>query len=282
MIGLGVIGGGIVHWTCKAGLETWGFDLDASASRRAEESGARLAESCAELAAHCDVIGVSVRDDAQVFDVLHGTEGVLAGARAGSIVAIHSTVRPKTVEALAREAADREVSVIDAPVTGGASGLEKGTLVTMVGGEAAVVERCRPVFEAPARAVIHTGPVGSALRTKLCNNLVGYLAFAAAYEANLLATAAGLDLERVDEVLTTGGNLSRPAHGFLESLHRTDVDRDDDAYQSYIEGITDLALKDLNLALELAEELGISLPATAQCREWMPRVYGLRGAADSG
>jgi len=277
MIGLGIIGGGIVRWTCEAGIETWGFDLDADATRRAAEFGARLATSCAELAAHCDVIGVAVRDDAQVLEVVRGEQGILAGAAAGSVIAIHSTVSPRTVEDLAREAARQDVSVVDAPVTGGSTGTDKGTLVTMVGGEAEVIERCRPVFEAPSRAVIHTGPVGSALRTKLCNNLVGYLGFVAAYEANLLATAAGLDLARVDEVLTTGGNLSGPALGFLEGMHRADFDRDDDAHQDYIAAITDLALKDLELALELAEELGISLPATAQCREWMPRVYGQRG-----
>jgi len=280
MIGLGVIGGGIVRWTCQAGFETWAFDLDAEASTRAESHGARLATSCAELAAKCDVIGVAVRDDKQVLDVLHGEQGVFAGAQAGSVVAIHSTVRPRSVEELAEEAAARGVHVVDAPVTGGSTGLEKGTLVTMVGGETDVIERCRPVFEAPARAVIHTGPVGSALRTKLCNNLVGYLAFAAAYEANLLATAAGLDLARVDEVLSTGGNLSGPALGFLESLHRGDTPRDDDDYQRYLEGITDLALKDLDLALEVAREAGVSLPATAKCREWMPRVYGLRNAKE--
>lgn len=281
MIGLGVIGGGIVRWTCRAGIETWAFDLDADAARRAEESGAQLASSCAELAARCDVIGVAVRDDAQVLEVLQGERGALAGAKAGSVVAIHSTVRPKTVEELARQAAARDVHVIDAPVTGGSTGLDKGTLVTMVGGEAEVIERCRPVFEAPARAVIHTGPVGSALRTKLCNNLVGYLGFAAAYEANLLATASGLDLARVDEVLCTGGNLSGPALGFLEAMQRRDLDREDDTYQRYVAGITDLALKDLDLALELASELGISLPATEACKQWMPRVYGLRGAEES-
>ena len=95
--------------------------------------------------------------------------------------------------------------------------------------------------------------------------------------APLLAPAAGLDLARVDEVLTTGGNLSGPALGFIEGMHRADFDRDDDAHQDYIAAITDLALKDLDLALELADELGISLPATAKCREWMPRVYGQRG-----
>ena len=282
MIGLGVIGGGIVNWTCKVGIETWAFDTDESAIQRATESGAQRANSSAELAANCDVIGVSVRDDAQVLEVLQGEQGVLAGAAAGSVVAIHSTVHPRTVEALAEEGRAQEVHVIDAPVTGGATGLEKGTLVTMVGGESSVIDRCRPVFEAPARAVIHTGPVGSALRTKLCNNLVGYLAFVAAYEANLLATASGLDLARVDEVLTTGGNLAGPARGFIEGMHRAEFDRNDDAHQAYIEGITDLALKDLNLALDVAKEVGISLPATAQCREWMPRVYGMRGAEGGG
>lgn len=277
MIGLGAIGGGIVEWTCKAGIETWGFDLDPDAARRAADRGVQLASSCAELASHCDVVGIAVRDDAQVLEVVHGEQGVFAGAAAGSVVAIHSTVRPKIVEALAREVASRRVSVVDAPVTGGTTGLARGELVTMVGGEAEVIERCRPVFEAPSRAVIHTGPVGSALRTKLVNNLVGYLGFVAAYEANLLATASGLDLARVDEVLSTGGNLSGPAQGFLEALHRGDLDRSGAAHQRYLADITDLALKDLGLALELADELGIALPATGQCREWMPRVYGLGG-----
>src|SRR5690606_7607009 len=141
------------------------------------------------LAAASDVVSLCVRDDADVRAVVFGDEGVLAGAAAGAVVVVHSTVQPETVIAVGEAAAARGVGVVDACVTGGAAGAAAGALTVMAGGEPANLERARPVLEAFAKKIVATGPLGSGCKVKLCNNLMTYLAWTAAYEATLLARA---------------------------------------------------------------------------------------------
>ncbi|MDP3768054.1 MAG: NAD(P)-binding domain-containing protein, partial [Dehalococcoidia bacterium] len=133
------------------------------------------------------VIGICVRDDADVRAVLLGPDGVIEAAKQDAVVAVHSTVLPDTVRSVASEAEKRGVGVIDAPVTGGAFGAQRGTLTYMVGGDAALLARCRPVFETSAAKIVHTGPLGSGASMKLCHSVMTYLGFLAAFEAALLA-----------------------------------------------------------------------------------------------
>jgi 3-hydroxyisobutyrate dehydrogenase len=273
-IGLGNIGKPMARRLVARGLETTVFDV-APAALDDFGGGARRAGSARAVAAAADVVGVCVRDDADVRAVVCGPDGVLAGAAPGLIIAIHSTVLPRTVREVAEAAAASGVAVVDACVTGGAAGAEQGRLTYMVGGEAEHVERCRPVFAACAEKVVHTGALGTGAATKLCNNLMTYLGFLAAFEANLLACRSGLSPQALDEVTRSNGNLTEQMQMFI-TLHRLPAEqRKEPGFQQMLLGFTTLAEKDLAVTLAFAREHGVALPGTALCQQLMARVYGL-------
>jgi 3-hydroxyisobutyrate dehydrogenase len=274
-VGLGHIGGPMAGRLVEAGLDTSVFDVRAEAAAPFVEKGARAAASARELAAPSDVVGVCVRDDADVRAVLTGPEGLLAGARPGLVVAVHSTVLPGTIRALGAEAAGREVALLDACVTGGPAGAAQGTLVVMAGGEEAALAKARPYLDAFARQVVHAGPLGSGAAIKLCNNLMTYLGFLSAFEATLLAREAGLSVEAFEAVTRSNGNLTDQMRAFL-ALHRAPEEtRRSESFQGMLRGVTTLAEKDLAATLAYARELGLALPGAGLCAQLMARVYGL-------
>lgn len=256
-----------------AGLTATVYDV--VRERAAEVAGAKAAVSPREVAAASDVIGLCVRDDADVRAAMLGESGVLAGAAQGAIVAIHSTVQPATVIEVAAAAAARGVGVVDACITGGAAGASAGTLTVMVGGDVAHIECARPFFDCFAKKVVHTGPLGTGCKMKLCNNLMTYLAWTAAYEAMLLARAAGLPQEKLEEVTGSNGNFTEPMRAFI-ALHKAPAaTRESDGFQALMRGFVEIAEKDLAATLALARECGITLPGTATASQNMARVYGL-------
>jgi len=272
-IGLGNIGLPMAKRLVAAGLTTTVYDV--VAGRDAQVDGARGAASPREVAAVSDVIGLCVRDDADVRAAMLGDAGVLAGAAKGAIVAIHSTVQPATVIEVAAAAAERGVGVVDACITGGAAGASAGTLTVMVGGDAAHAERAGSYFDCFAKKVVHTGPLGSGCKMKLCNNLMTYLAWTAAYEAMLLARAAGLPQDKLEEVTGSNGNFTEPMRAFI-ALHKAPAaTRESDGFQALMRGFVEIAEKDLAATLALARECGIALPGTAMASQIMARVYGL-------
>jgi 3-hydroxyisobutyrate dehydrogenase-like beta-hydroxyacid dehydrogenase len=258
------------------------YDVASEPLEEFASAGARVARDPRELARACEIIGVCVRDDEQVEALSLGPEGLLASAEAGSVVAVHSTVRPATVRELAAVGGERGVHVIDAPITGGAPGAAARTLTYMVGGEAALLERCRPVFETSARTIVHTGSLGTGLSMKLCNNLMTYQSFQAAFEASLLAKKAGLSFEVFEEVTTSNGNLTDQMRAFLGLRDALEARADDAGLRQLVAGFAALAEKDLSIALESASELGLVLSGTVQCRENMARVYGADGDSSAG
>ena len=277
-IGLGNIGLPMAKRLVAGRLETTVHDVVADRMRELEAAGAHPARTPRELAAASDVIGICVRDDADVRDVVLSADGALAGAAAGSVIAIHSTVLPRTALEVAEAAASRGVGVVDACITGGAAGAAAGTLTIMVGGDAAHVERAAAFFACFARKVVHTGPLGTGCKVKLCNNLMTYLAWIAAYESMLLARAAGLPQETLEEVAGSNGNLSEPMRAFL-ALHKApDAARRSDGFQATMRGFVEIAEKDLAATLALARECGVSLPGTALASQIMARVYALEDA----
>lgn len=272
-IGLGNIGLPMARRLAAAGLETSVYDV--VPGRAAQVAGAREAASPREVAAASDVIGLCVRDDADVRAAMLGDTGVLAGAARGAIVAIHSTVQPATVVEVAALAAGSGVAVVDACITGGAAGASAGTLTVMVGGDAAEIEAARAFFDCFAKKVVHTGPLGSGCKMKLCNNLMTYLAWTAAYEAMLLARAAGLPQDKLEEVTGSNGNFTEPMRAFI-ALHKAPpATRGSDGFQAMMRGFVEIAEKDLAATLALARECGITLPGTAMASQIMARVYGL-------
>ena len=275
-VGLGAIGRPMAARLCAGGLPTTVHDLVPEAVEALVAAGAARAGSARAVGAAADVIGVCVRDDADVRAAVLGDDGVLAGAAPGAVIAIHSTVLPRTVRAVGAAAAARGVAVVDACVTGGPQGAEQGRLTYMVGGDVADLERCRPVFATAAKTIVHTGPLGTGAAVKLCNNLMTYLGFLAAFEATLLARTSGLSRAAFEEVTRSNGNLTDQMQAFL-MLHRLPAEQQrDPEFQKLMRGYTTLAEKDLAVTLEFAREHGVALPGAALCQQLMARVYGLQ------
>ena len=276
-IGLGNIGKPMALRIVEAQVALTVFDVNPLAVAELAAAGASVATSASEVAAAADVVGVCVRNDEEVREVVLGKQGIVAGAVPGVVVAIHSTVLPRTIREIGDTVAQRGLGLVDACITGGAAGAAQGTLTYMVGGTAEHVERCRAVFETSAARIVHAGPLGAGAGVKLCNNLMTYLGFLAAFEALQLARSGGLGERVLEEVTRSNGNLTDQMLAFL-SLHRLPPEaREDPALRGLLEGFANLAEKDLAATLEFARESGIDLPGTASCRDLMRRVYGVEG-----
>ncbi len=170
-----------------------------------------MAATPAELGAASDIVCLCVVADADVEDVLLRPDGVLTGMAPGGIVALHSTIHPDTCRRVADEAAEREIAVVDAPVSGGGGAAAERGLLVMAGGQEADVERCRPVFDSYADPVIHLGPLGSGQLAKLLNNFVFTAQVGLALDTFSLADGLGMDRTAVAQVLAHGTGGSRAA-----------------------------------------------------------------------
>lgn len=246
-------------------------DVRPEAAEPLVAAGATVAQSVGALAAQCDLVSVMVLDDAQVEAVV--TEA-LAEARPGTVVAVHSTVRAQTAVDLAARAAAVGADLLDAPVSGGVIGATTGRLAVMVGGERAAYERCREEFRRWAELVVHVGPAGAGTRTKLARNLVGFVGYCAAAEAQRLAEAAGVDLRKLGAVVrhtdaVTGGP------GSIMLRDTTAPVPPDDPLYGVLAHTRVLGEKDLALALDLGAELGIDLPFTRLALERFAPGLGL-------
>jgi 3-hydroxyisobutyrate dehydrogenase len=207
-IGLGSQGGPMARRIIDAGYPTTLWARRSASLEPFADTAAEVAGSPAELAAASELICLCVVGDADVEELAGGDNGLLAGAKPGSIIAVHSTVHPETCRKLAKHAAEREISVIDAPVSGGAPAAETGRLLVMAGGDSEVVERCRPVLETYADPVVHLGDLGSGQTTKLLNNLLFTANLGTAATALTLGKALGVLPDRLSEVIAHGSGNS--------------------------------------------------------------------------
>lgn len=274
-IGLGHIGAPMAERLVESGQPTIVFDLRHDACERLAASGAAVAASAAGVASRAELIGICVRDDADVRQVVLGDDGLLAGAAPGTLLAVHSTILPRTAIDVAAACRARDVDLIDAAVTGGRAGAASGQLCTMIGGDAALVARYRPAAECFSSRIVHTGTLGTGAATKLCNNLILYLGYLAAAEATALADAAGVSREVLFEVTGTRGTFTPAMHELLPA--RDAALRGEPGMHEALASFADLAQKDLAQAIEHARDLGIELPGAVRCRELMWEVYGLGG-----
>lgn len=243
------------------------------------EAGATGVGDAAELGARADVIGVTVVDDAQVRDVVTGPRGILRTARPGTVIAVHSTISDRTAEQLAAVCADHQVEFVDAPVSGGAGAAKAGTLAVMVGGTADAVDRIRQPFGSFANLIVHAGPVGAGTRMKLARNLLHFVSFTAATEAQRLAEAAGLDIAALGKVVRHSDAVTGGA-GAIMLRDTTTAIAADDFWFSIFSHVRTLGEKDLSLALELGERLGIPLPLAALGLDGLGRGLGVVPAID--
>jgi 3-hydroxyisobutyrate dehydrogenase len=206
-IGLGSQGAGMAQRMIDEGVPTtiWARNPTSLAVFRGR---AQMAASPAELAALSDVVGICVTDDAAVREVVLGPSGVLAGMKAGGVLAIHSTIGTATCAEIDEAGRGRGVTVIDAPVSGGGVAAAAGSLTVYVGGPWEGVERARPVLETYGDPVLHMGELGSGLRTKLINNVLNAAQFGLARDAMVVGEALGLDPDLLGRALTSGSGKS--------------------------------------------------------------------------
>ncbi|MFN8643929.1 MAG: NAD(P)-dependent oxidoreductase [Candidatus Binatia bacterium] len=280
-VGLGNIGQPMAARIARGGFALTVFDVRPEPCAALAALGATVADSCAALAAAADVVGVCVRDEADLDAALRGPDGLLATARPGTVIAVHSTVTPEAVRALGALAAARQVTLIDAPMTGGAGGAESGTLTYMVGGDAAALARVRPVLETSARQIVHAGALGAGAVAKACNNLIQYLEFVAAREAVALARSAGVTAETLIEVSRSVGIMNEGMVAVIRFGDLLAAQPDEPALTARARHFVGLADKDLAVALGCARAAGLDLPAARACRALMPRTYGLRDGSDA-
>jgi 2-hydroxy-3-oxopropionate reductase len=265
-IGLGNMGKPIAINLVKAGFDVMVYDLRPAPMQELAALGAKCARSANEIGNHAEVIELVVVDDAQVEAVTIEEGGVLATAKPGTIIAIHSTVHPRTVRNIAALAEAKGITVIDAEVSGGERGAYAKTLCYMVGGDKRAFEKCRPLFATSGANIFHLGELGAGAITKLAHNLIVYVNMLAASEGMKLAQTAGVDIAAMEQVVHAGAAQSRVADHW--SQQRILGAR----YTTGPQGLMQLIHKDLRLALELGHDLGLSLPGAALTQQLIARI----------
>jgi len=275
-VGLGQIGRPMAQRLLGWPGGLWIHDVVQESMEELAAAGATVAGSVGELARNVDLVCVMVRDDGQVHDVLRE---VLAAGREGLTVAVHSTVAPSTPRRLSDLAASRGVQVVDAPVSGGAMGASAGTLAVMVGGSEEAFAACREPFALMSSKVVHAGPVGSGTRMKLARNLLHFVAFTAATEAQRLAEAAGLDLVALGDVVRHTDAITGGPGAIMHRATTAPLDPDDFWYSVFAH-VRALGEKDLRFAAELAGELGVDVPLAREALDRLGPGLGLPEHAD--
>lgn len=246
LVGLGNIGGGMCRRMLDKGLGVVGYDVSAAAANAALSAGARVEASLAGVAALTRVIVSSLPNPKIVREVYLGAGGLVALARPGTTLIETSTIDPQTIRDVARAAAEADgVELLDVALSGEPVQALAGELVFQVGGADALIDRHLPVLEVMAKKINRTGAIGSAKTVKLVNNLMSLGNVAVAAEAFVLGVKCGMEPQRLYDILSISGG--RSAHfisGFANVIKR-----------DFRPGFkTSLALKDLNLILELARD----------------------------
>jgi len=254
---VGIIGQGLMGKPMALNLLKAGFPLVVwnRTRTRADEvvkAGARLAASPRDAASQADVLITMVSDPPALEAVLWGKDGALEGLRRGTVLVDSSTVSPELARRVASACAERGVEFLDAPVTGGTWGAEKGELVFMVGGAAETLKRVEPVLGAMGKRWYHLGPNGAGQTIKLATNMILALEVQALAEALTLVVGAGIPAEKLMDVMQS--SMGRAAV--------LDVKAPMMLKQDYKPSFPlRLMHKDMGLALELASQLGVPLPA---------------------
>ena len=231
------------------------FDMRAEAMAPFAELGATLADSVAEVA-KADVISVTVLNDEQVRDVV---TQLAEHAEPGTVIAIHSTIEPTTAVELAEQLRPKGIHIVDAPVSGGAGAASKGELAVMVGADDEAYDKVKPVFKQWASLVVRAGEPGAGTRMKLARNMLTFIGFAAACEAQKLAEASGIDLQKLGRVVRHSDAQSGGPGAIMARDDTKPLAPDHFLYNMFVH-TRGLAEKDLSLALGLGSAVGVDLP----------------------
>lgn len=268
-VGLGAMGAPMARHILRAGHELRVFARKEHAMTQLTALGALPCASPAQLAAASDVVFTMVTDTAAVEAVTLGPGGIVEGAQSGCTVVDHSTIDPVRCRGIAARLAGRGIVMLDAPVSGGVIGAEAGTLVTMVGGDEATLDRLRPVISSYTTRITFVGPSGAGQIAKACNQICIVVNQMGVAEAMLVAERSGLDPMRLVEALQGGFAASRVLELQGPKMARRD-------FAGQIE--SRLHHKDIQIALELAASLGVSARASAVAADALTRLQARGGA----
>jgi 2-hydroxy-3-oxopropionate reductase len=253
-IGLGIMGKPMARNLMEAGYELTVYNRSPEKAQELGEEGASVAASPREVAENSDIVITMLPDSPDVRNVVAGEGGVLEGIGEGSLLVDMSTISPVVTEELAAAVKEKGASMIDAPVSGGDVGAIEGTLSIMVGGSEEDFERARPLFDVMGKTVTHVGPTGAGQVTKAANQIVVALTIEAVSEALVLGSKAGVNPEKILEVLSGG----LAANKVMEVKREKFLERDFEPG-----GKVEFHRKDLRIALEAGREYGVPLPVTA-------------------
>lgn len=269
-IGMGTMGAPMALNILKAGHEVIVHNRTREKERPLVDAGALRAGTPREAAAGAGIIITCVSDTPDVEAIVLGDEGIIHGAEAGSLLVDMSTISPTATRQMAATLAEKEIRMIDAPVSGGSEGAQNASLAIMVGGAAADVRHAMPVLEAMGKTITHVGGIGSGQITKAINQVILAGTFMGVAEGMVLGMKAGLDMQKVIEAISGGAagswvlsnramNMVKNTYplGFRARLHH----------------------KDLRIALEAARDLGVTLPASALMDQMENGIIG-RGYGD--
>ena len=250
-IGLGVMGKNMAINLIKKGYKLKVSDLNKDAVNELKEMGAEEGQNAAEIAAGSDIIFTSLPNSQIVEAVVLGKGGILEGAKEGTIYIDLSSITPKAIQNIAKKASEKGIKVLDAPVSGGVAGAQKGTLTIMVGGDEEIFNKALPALNCIGTKVFHVGDVGAGDTIKLVNNLLLGVNMVAVSEALALGVKAGLKPEVMYDIISQSSGSSYA----LTAKYKNFI-----AKGNFAPGFTiDLQYKDLQLAVDTAKDMKMPL-----------------------
>lgn len=262
-IGLGTMGKPIAINVVKSGFDLMVYDLRSEPVSELRALGAKAARSAKEVGQHGEIIEIVLVDDRQVQSALFGEDGVLSGAKPGTVLVIHSTIHPETVKRIAKQAQAKGVGVIDAELSGGARGAETQSLCFMVGGDTMLLEKCRPVLSVSGKNIFHMGELGMGAVAKLAHQVIVVGTMMSVAEGMLLAEKGGIDPKAFEKLVHVSAARSFIADTWLNWFKLLDKP-----------GV-EILHKCLIPAFDLAQEIDMSLPLTAVAQQMLPlRITG--------
>jgi 3-hydroxyisobutyrate dehydrogenase len=253
-LGLGTMGAAMAANLARAGFPVTAWNRTPGRASELVDLGVIMAATPADAVADADIAVICVSDTPDVEAILFGPDGVVDGARPGTLIIDCSTIAPSGSWDFAARLRERDLAMVDAPVSGGSEGAQKATLTIFVGGDADDVERARPILAAIGKTITHVGPIGAGQAVKAVNQVILAGTYLGVAEGIVLAIKAGLDVEQVVDALGGGAAQS----WVLANRSGRMLDND------YPLGFkVELHRKDLGIALDLAAQLGAVLPVTA-------------------
>lgn len=271
-VGMGIMGAAMAANLIKGGFRVTVYNRTATKCEPLRKLGATVADSpAAVVSAGPQVVCINVTDTPDVEHVLFGEHGIASVAKAGLIVVDHSTISPEATQGFALKLAEQNVTLLDAPVSGGDVGARNGTLSIMVGGPAEAFDHCLPMFQSVGKSITHMGASGMGQVCKACNQVAVAVTLLGVCEAMALAKKSGLDLAKMIQVLSAG------AAGSWQIANLGPRISQDDMAPGFM---IDLVLKDLAIVAGSARHTGVPLNATALAEGYFRSVQAQGGGRE--